>query len=196
VRSGLRHVLERAGIEVVGEAADGRTLLRLVESLQPDVAILDVSMPELNGIDATRAVRQRTSRTRVLILSVHCTHDAVIGAIEAGASGYVLKDAANEQLVQAVKAIAGNESYFSPSAARLLTSQIRHQDSRGLRLSAREREVVQLLSEGRRIREVAAKLFISSQTVKSHRANAMRKVGARTTVELIRYAIRSGLASL
>lgn len=197
VRTGLRHVLERAGgMEVVAEAGDGRTLLRQVEELQPAVVIADVSMPELNGIDAARAIRQRSPRTRVLVLSVHCTEEAVIGAVEAGAAGYVVKDASSEELEQAVRAVANNESYFSPAAARLLATQVARREPRGTHLSAREREVVQLLSEGRRINEVATKLCISAQTVKSHRANAMRKLGARSTAELIRYAIRSGLAPL
>src|SRR5262245_7512551 len=196
VRAGLREILESSGdITVVAEAADGRTLVRDVDRLRPDVVVVDVGMPELNGIDATRAIRRRLPDVRVLVISVQCTRAAVLDAIDARAGGYLLKDASPQELVQAVRAVAANMSYFSPAVARLLADRIAEQRPQGVQLSAREREVIQLLSEGHRVSAVAARLFISVQTVKSHRASAMRKVGGRTTADLIRYAIRSGLTS-
>jgi DNA-binding NarL/FixJ family response regulator len=196
VRAGLREILESSGdITVVAEAADGRTLVRDVERLRPDVVVVDVGMPELNGIDATRTIRRRLPDVRVLVISVQCTQAAVLDAIDARAGGYMLKDASPQELVQAVRAVAANMSYFSPAVARLLADRVAEQRPGGVQLSAREREVVQLLAEGNRLSDIAARLFISVQTVKSHRASAMRKVGARTTADLIRYAIRCGLTS-
>jgi DNA-binding NarL/FixJ family response regulator len=197
VRAGLRHVLERnADIAIVAEAGDGRGLLRQVRTLLPDVVVADVSMPELNGIDAARLIRREHPETRVVMLSVHCTESIVHDAIAAGAAAYVLKEAADEELRRAILAVARGESYFSPPVARLLAIRLVEQGRERALLSAREREVVQLISEGRRLNEIAAKLFVSVPTVKTHRANAMRKLGVRTTAELIRHAIRQGLTSL
>jgi DNA-binding NarL/FixJ family response regulator len=196
VRAGLREILESSGdIAVVAEATDGRSLVRDVDRLRPDVVVVDVGMPELNGVDATRAIRRRFPDVRVLVVSVQCTRGVVLDAIDARAGGYLLKDASPQELVQAVRAVAANMSYFSPAVARLLADRLAEQRPQGVQLSAREREVVQLLSEGHRVSDVAARLFISVQTVKSHRASAMRKIGGRTTADLIRYAIRCGLTS-
>ena len=195
VRAGLRSVLERGGIEVIAEAADGRALLRQVVAWEPDVVVMDVSMPELNGIDAARAIRRQVPTARILMLSIHCTEDTVFDAVEAGATGYILKEAAPEELRRAVTAVAANEAYFSPAVARLLTNRISERATgRAVSpLSTREREVVQLIAEGHPLREVAGKLFISPQTVKTHRANALKKVGGRTTADLVRYALSHGL---
>lgn len=194
VRAGLRHVLQRGdGIEIVGEVADGRALVQAAETLGPDVAIVDLSMPELNGIDATRAIRRVRPACHVLVLSVHCTEDSVLDAIEAGATGYLLKEAADEELGRAVEAVSEGKAYFSPGVSRLLANRITERGKRRSRLSAREREVVQMICEGRHLREIAARLFISPQTVKTHRANAMGKLGSRSTAELVRYAITYGL---
>ena len=197
IRAGLRRIFERGGaVEVIAEAGDGRTLLRQVAALDPDVVVVDVSMPELNGIDATRAIRNQHSATRVLVLSVHSTEATVMDALEAGASGYVLKEAAADEVGQAVEAVARGEGYFSPAVARLIANHVVERGRHRTLLSSREREVVQLISEGSRLSEIAARLFVSIATVKTHRANAMRKIGARTTAGLVRYAIRGGLASL
>lgn len=197
IRTGLRRIFERSdAIEVVAEAGDGRTLLQQVQALNPDVVVLDVSMPELNGIDATRAIRREHPSTRVLVLSIHCTETTVLDALDAGAAGYVLKEAATDEVGQAVEAVARGQGYFSPPVARLLASRVVERGKQRALLSAREREVTQLISEGRRLREIAARLFVSVATVKTHRANAMRKLGTRTTAELVRYAIRGGLSSL
>jgi two-component system, NarL family, response regulator NreC len=197
VRAGLRHVLERGGgIEIAADSGDGRQLLRQVRTLHPDVVVVDVSMPEMNGVDAARIIHREHRSTRVVILSVHCTEAIVHDAIAAGAAGYVLKEAADEELRRAVLAVARGESYFSPPVARLLATRLVEQGRDRAMLSAREREVVQLISEGMRPQEIAAKLFVSIATVKTHRANAMRKLDARTTAELIRHAIRRGLTSV
>ena len=197
VCSGLKQILERdSTIEIVADARDGRTLLRQVEALQPDLVVADVTMPDLNGIDATRIIRQRHSGTRVLLLSVHAQEAIVREALAAGASGYVLKEAAGDELQRAVDAVARDQSYFSPEVARLLATRLMEPRKDRPLLSAREREVLQLICEGRRPAQIAAQLFVSVTTVKTHRANAMRKLGARSTAELIRYAIRAGLASL
>jgi DNA-binding NarL/FixJ family response regulator len=196
VRAGLRHVLEAGGeIDVVAEAGDGRALVQAVETEHPDVAVVDISMPELNGIDATRIVRRQLAPTRVLVLSVFCTETTVLDAIEAGASGYLLKDTATEELERAVLAVAENKAFFSPAVARMLANRLTERGRRRAQLSGREREVVQLIGEGRAFRDIAARLFISPRTVKTHRTNAMRKLGAKTTADLVRYAITHGLAS-
>jgi two-component system response regulator NreC len=194
VRAGLRSILHREGIEVVAEVGDGRTIVREVERLSPDVIVMDVSLPGLNGIDATRAIRRTRTPARVLLMSVHYDEPSVMEGLDAGASGYLLKDASGDELVRAVRAVAADQSYFSPAIARVLAHRAIAKRSGGVQLTPREREVVQLIGEGRRLREIASQMFLSPQTVKSHRANAMRKLGARTTAELVRYAIRSGLA--
>lgn len=197
VRVGLRHLLERDGrMQVVGEAGDGVTLLHLVTTLHPALVVLDVALPEVNGIDATRAMRRAHPQPRVVVLSEHATEEAVLGAIEAGAAGYLLKSAAGEEIERAVQEVAGGLGYFSPAVAQLLAREVTGGGQRLPHLSSREREIVQMLSEGNRLGEIASKLFISVPTVKSHRANAMRKVGARTSTELIRYALRHGFGSL
>lgn len=196
MRAGLRRILAQdSRFEVVAEAADGRQLLRDVERLRPDVVVVDISMPELNGIDATRAICRLPRPSRVLILSVHCTEATVVDAVEAGASGYLLKEAAEEQLHQAVAALAENKAFFSPAVSRLLANRLLRGSAGRLHLSTREREVVQLISEGHPLREIASRLFISMSTVKSHRANVMRKLGSRTTADLVRYAINHGLVA-
>ena len=193
VRAGLRSILHREGIEVVAEVGDGRAIVREVERLSPDVIVMDVSLPELNGIDAMRAIRRVRPTARVLLISVHYDEPLVIAGLDAGASGYLLKDASGDELVRAVRAVAGDQSYFSPPIARVLAHRAIAKRSGGIQLTPREREVVQLIGEGRRLREIAGQMFLSPHTVKSHRANAMRKLGARTTAELVRYAIRAGL---
>jgi two-component system, NarL family, response regulator NreC len=170
VRGGLRSALTATStIEVIGEAGDGRALLRQVAALRPDVVVMDIGMPELNGIDATSMIRRRYPATRVLMLSVHVTEPMVVAAIEAGATGYVTKETAGVELRQAVEAVSANLGYFSPSIAGLVAERIGHPRASAqpeTRLSTREREVVQLISEGRRLDEIARRLFISKHTVR------------------------------
>ena len=182
---------------MVAEAGDGQDLLKRVAELDPDVAVVDLTMPGLNGINAARSIRSHNAHTRVLIASVHCTEATVSDAIDAGASGYVLKEAAIEEIVKAVLAVADGNAFFSPLVAKLLVNRLAEQSTGRAkqRLTAREREVVQLITEGEPSREIAHRLYISIQTVKSHRASAMRKLGCRSTADLVRFAIAHGLVS-
>lgn len=196
VRAGLRYVLERDGaIEVTGEAGDGRTLLRVVRGTAPDVVIVDVSMPDLNGIDAIRALKRTYPAIRILVVSVHCSEAIVRDALAAGAAGYVVKEAASDELRTAVEAVARGQGYLSPQAVHLVTCTLSGQGVPRPILTSREREVIQLIGEGQSAHEIAAKLFVSVATVKTHRANAMRKLGARNTADLVRHALRIGLTS-
>lgn len=194
IRAGLCHILQREeDIEVVGEARDGPAVLEAVRSSAPDVVVLDVSMPKMNGIDAVRALRRERRSPRIVMLSVHYSEAVVLEAMEAGAVGYVLKEAAGEELCAAVRAAGQGHGYLSPPIARMIAAKLSTNSPSGSRLTSRERQVVQILSEGASVREAAVKLFVSAATVKSHRANAMRKIGARTIADLVRYAIREGL---
>lgn len=196
IRAGLRHILERQdGIEVVGEAGDGAAVLETVRSSTPDVVVMDVSMPRMNGIDAVRALRRERGSPRVVMLSVHYSEAVVLEAMEAGAVGYVLKEAAREELAAAVRAAGQGHGYLSPPVARMIAARLATKGPAASRLTSRERQVVQLLTEGVSLRETAARLFVSTATVKSHRANAMRKIGARSMADLVRHAIREGLIS-
>jgi DNA-binding NarL/FixJ family response regulator len=194
IRAGLCHILQReADIEVVGEAGDGPAVLEAVRSSAPDVVVMDVSMPRMNGIDAVRALHRERRSPRLIMLSVHYSEAVVLEAMEAGAVGYVLKEAAGEELCAAVRAAGQGHGYLSPPVARMIAAKLSTKSPAASTLTTRERQVVQVLSEGATVRETAAKLFISTATVKSHRMNAMRKIGARTMADLVRYAIREGL---
>ena len=184
VRRGMRALLEtEPGVQIVAEASDGHEALRLCESIAPDVAILDVAMPRLNGIEvAARALKQRPD-LRVIVLS-------------AGARGYLLKEATDDDLLPAVRAVAAGKTFFSPAVgAMLLEDHVRHLQQRGLEdsyhlLTDREREVLQLLAEGRSNKEVAAALDVGLSTVETHRANLMQKLDLHNTAEIVLYAVR------
>jgi DNA-binding NarL/FixJ family response regulator len=194
IRAGLRHILDgQEGIDVVGEVQDGPSVIQMVREMAPDVVVMDVSMPRMNGIDALRALRRDRPRTRVVMLSVHYSETIVLAALEAGAAAYVLKDAASDELCMAVRAVGRGHGYLSPPLAQVVTTSLSAGSSAST-LTSRERQVVQLLGEGTSLREAAASLFVSVPTVKTHRMNAMRKIGARTTADLVRYAIREGLS--
>jgi DNA-binding NarL/FixJ family response regulator len=180
VRSGLRLLLERqADIEVIAEAADGFEARELAVRERPDLAILDVKMPKLTGLQATREIKAQAPEVSVLILSMHDDERYVAEAMEAGASGYVVKTQADTDLVAAIRAIERGESFPTPAAEGELTP--------------REEEIVKLVAEAHTTKEIAAILHLSEKTVENHRANAMRKLGMRDRVELVRYAIRRGL---
>lgn len=180
VRSGLRLLLERqADIEVVGEAADGAEARELAVRLRPDLAIIDVKMPKLTGLQATREIKAQAPEVAVLILSMHDDERYVAEALRAGASGYVVKTQADKDLVAAIRAVERGESFPAPAAPGELTP--------------REEEVVKLVAEAHTTKQIAAILHLSEKTVENHRANAMRKLGMRDRVELVRYAIRRGL---
>ena len=195
VRSGLRVLLERQDeLEVIGEASDGIEARDLVISERPDIAILDVKIPRLTGLQATREIREAAPEVSVLILSMHEDERYLFEALKAGASGYVLKSQADEDLLEAIAAIDRGEPFLTPDAQRALIKDVLERgDEPGDELTPREQEVVKLAAEAHTNREIAEILGLSEKTVENHRANAMRKLGMRDRVELVRYAIRRGL---
>lgn len=202
MRHGLRKIIEeRQDWEVVAEAGDGRSAVQQALDLEPDVAVLDIGMPLLNGIEATRQITRRKPNVRVLILSMHADEAYVTQAVTAGASGYVLKDSAGADLVGAIAAVASGKSFFSPPVARvLLDDYTRRLTEKGITdrydsLSEREREIFQLVAEGHSTKEVAAILSVSPTTVETHRAHIMQKLDVHNTAELVLYAVRRGVIS-
>jgi two-component system response regulator NreC len=200
VRQGLRKVLEaRPEWEVVAEAGDGREAVRLAEESKPDVAILDVAMPVLNGIEAVRQIARKVPGTRLLVLSMHADEAYVTQMLRAGAAGYLLKDSADLDLLQAVEAVSSGKSFFSPAIARVIADDyVRHLADRGVTdrfelLSEREREIFQLIAEGRTNKEMAAMLFLSPSTVDTHRSRIMEKLDVHSAAEIVLYAVRKGV---
>jgi DNA-binding NarL/FixJ family response regulator len=193
LRDGLRALLELQGdMRVVGEAADGRAALEGILAAQPDVVLMDVTMPELNGMDATQAVTQKAPQVKVIILSVHSDSEHVHRAFQAGAAGYLLKESAGTEVVAAVRAAQGNRRYVSPKIADALALR---RDKRGPfeSLSAREREVLQLTVAGATSAGIAEKLNLSPKTVDTYRSRAMEKLGVQNLPELVRLAVKHGL---
>jgi DNA-binding NarL/FixJ family response regulator len=195
VRSGLRMLLERQmDIEVIGEAADGAQARDMAIRERPDLAILDVKMPKLTGLQATREIRAQAPDVAVLILSMYDDERYLFEALKAGASGYVLKAQADSDLLEAVRAVERGEPFLTPEAQRALIKDVLGESSsRDEELTPREQEVVKLVAEAHTNREIAEILHLSEKTVENHRSNAMRKLGMRDRVELVRYAIRKGL---
>ncbi len=199
VREGLRLLLEsQPDITVVGEAGSGREAVSLAQQHHPDVVIMDLHMPDLNGLEATRLIRDLLPDVQVLVLTMYESDEYFFQAIEAGAAGYVLKKAATDDLVRAVRAVAQGDAFLYPSMARRLLEDYRQRKqplpTSGLAaLSEREREVFMLLAQGLTNQQIAEKLVISPSTVQTHRAHIMEKLGLKTTADLIRYAIRHGL---
>jgi DNA-binding NarL/FixJ family response regulator len=199
VRQGLRSLLEaESDFSVVGEAGDGLEATQLVERLQPDVLVLDLMMPSLNGLEVTRQVSQRSPQTHVVILSMHPNEAYVLEALRAGAAAYVLKESTSAELVRAVReAVAGGRYLSPPLSERAIEVYMQKAESAALdpyeTLTAREREVLHLVAEGHTNAEIADRLFISRRTVETHRANLMRKLGLRTQTDLISYALRRGI---
>jgi DNA-binding NarL/FixJ family response regulator len=195
VRSGLRKLLEsESGIEVVAEAADGAEALDQAIEHRPDLAILDVKMPNLGGLEATREIKQSAPGVSVLMLSMHDEDRYLFEALKAGASGYVLKRAADRELIDAIRAVERGEPFLTPEAQQMLIRDVL--DDRGggdEELTPREEEVVTLVAEAHTNKEIAEILGLAEKTVENHRSNAMRKLGMRDRVELVRYAIRRGL---
>ena len=196
VRGGLRLLLERqAGFEVVGEAADGAEAVREALALRPDIAIVDVAMPLLTGLQAAREIRSQAPEVQVLVLSMHDDERYVFEALKAGASGYVLKREADTALVDAVHATLRGEPFLTHAATETLVRDWMSDDAHAPSepLSPREQEVLKLIAEAHTNREISEILFLSEKTVESHRGNILRKLGMRDRVELVRYAIRRGL---
>jgi two-component system response regulator NreC len=198
---GLRGLVEQqSDFEVVGEASDGREAVQRTRELRPDVVLMDVVMPGLNGFDATRMIRQETPGTRVLALSMHVDKRYVLGMLDAGASGYVPKDASFDEVARAIRAVAAGQGYLAPSIAGLVVEGYAHRKTASpattSALSQREREVLQLLAEGSTPRQIARRLHISVKTVETHRRNLLGKLELETVADLVRYAIREGITSL
>jgi DNA-binding NarL/FixJ family response regulator len=197
VRRGVRSLLEaHPGWQVCGEAANGREAVSLAARLKPDIAVLDLEMPELNGLEATRQIKRKLPGTEVLIYSIHETEQLIREVLGAGARGYVLKADAGRQLVDAVEALSRHQPFFTARASEaLLKNFLKSPLAAGevSLLTDREREVVQLLAEGKVNKEVASALGISVKTVETHRATVMRKLGMNSIVELVHYAIRNHL---
>jgi DNA-binding NarL/FixJ family response regulator len=195
VRSGLRLLLERQpDIEVVAEAADGAEARELALRERPDLAILDVKMPKLTGLQATREIKQQAPDISVLILSMHDDERYLFEALKAGASGYVLKTQADTDLLEAIRAVERGEPFLTPDAQRALIKDLLERGAESEEeLTPREEEIVKLVTEAHTNREIAEILHLSEKTVENHRANAMRKLGMRDRVELVRHAIRRGL---
>ncbi len=195
VRSGVRLLLEReSGIEVIGEASDGVEAREMAIRDHPDLAILDVKMPRLTGLQATREIREQAPDVAVLILSMHDDERYLFEALKAGASGYVLKHQADQELIDAVRAVERGEPFLTPEAQRALIKDVLGRGAeRTDDLTPREEEVVKLAAEAHTNREIGELLHLSEKTVENHRSNAMRKLGMRDRTELVRYAIRRGL---
>ena len=201
VRAGLRSLLEKEpDMQVVGEADNGRELLEKLQELSPDVVVMDVAMPDMNGMEATRNIHTTLRGIKVLALSMHSDKRFVLRMLEAGASGYLLKDCAFEELINAIRTVVANQTYLSPSIAETLA---RHyvliaakNSSISSALTPRERQVLQLLAEGKRSKEISFLLSVSSATVDTHRNAIMHKLNLHSIAELTKYAVREGLTSL
>lgn len=205
VRAGLRLLIEKlAGVHVVAEANDGREVLPLIHAHQPDIVLMDIAMPEMNGLEATARVVRDFPHVRVLILSMHASEEYVVQALHAGASGYLLKNAAADELELAIRAVARGEAYLSPLVSKqVISSYLQHVRNGQVqdidipdsyqRLTARQREILQLVAEGRTTKEIAQRLQISIKTVETHRTELMRRLDIHEVAGLVRYAIRMGL---
>ncbi len=198
VRQGLVRLLSESGkCEVVAEAGDGLEAVEQARASQPNVAVIDLSMPRLSGLETVRRIRQAVPRTRILVLTVHDEEEYILPAIEAGANGYLVKDSAGDELLAAVAALHAGKGYFGPQASRALADRLRHperaRDDPYRNLTAREREVFHLVIEGCTTKEVAARLGIRVKTADNHRYRLMGKLGVHNTAELVRYAARRGL---
>jgi two-component system response regulator NreC len=202
VRQGLRILLEaESDMEVIAEADNGRKVLRMAQELLPDVIIMDLSMPELNGIEATRQILAAAPAVKIVALSMHSDSLFVLNMIKAGASGYLLKDCALEELVKAIRTVVSQKTYLSPGVSDIVirdfvTGWQTTNASAFSVLSAREREVLQLMAEGKTTNQIADGLCVSVKTVEAHRKQVMTKLGIHSVAELTKYAIRQGLTSL
>jgi DNA-binding NarL/FixJ family response regulator len=202
MRAGLRSLLERhPNFEVVGEAGDGREAVDLAASLAPDVVVMDVAMPKLNGIEAARQIVSQHPPTAAIILSMHSDETYVMRALKAGARGYLLKDSAEADLIRAIQVVSEGKSFFSPAISKMLAEDyVRLLEQKGIQdtyelLTPREREILQLLAEGKTNKEVASLLNLSLYTVETHRTHIVQKLNLHSTAELVLYAVRKGIIS-
>ena len=196
VRQGLRVLLEQAGMVVIGEASDGQEALRLAHEHQPDVAVLDIAMPHLNGLETARRLRETVPQTKIILLTIHTEEPYVLEALQAGTVGYVLKTQAAVDIVQAIREALQGAIYLSPRVANaVVQAYLTHSTLPPDPLTSREREILQRIAEGQTTKEIAAHLDLSVKTVESHRSNLMRKLDIHETATLVRYAIRRGLTT-
>ena len=200
MRHGLRLILEQQeGFEVLGEARDGREAVNLAAALHPDVAVLDISMPNLNGIEATRQITAKQPNVAVVVLSMHADESYVLRALKAGARGYLLKESPESDFVSAIRSVNEGKSFFSPAVSRLLVEDyVRQMQDRDIDdsyelLTPREREILQLVAEGKSNKEIANLLNLSLYTVETHRGNILQKLNLHSVPELILYAVRKGV---
>lgn len=200
VRQGLRSILEQqAGIEVIAEAENGRVAVRIAEQMKPDVVVMDFSMPDLNGLEATRQIKQRVPEVKILILTRHANQEYVESILRAGASGYMIKKSAAVELIIAIQSVNRGDYYLDPSISKTVIEGYLGQsegETQEIKITPRQREVLQLIAEGHPNREIASLLHISVKTVDNHRANLMGKLDLNSTADLIQYAIRVGIISL
>jgi DNA-binding NarL/FixJ family response regulator len=201
MREGLRALLKDIpGVQVSGEAENGRDAVRLCRELAPDLVIMDVAMPELNGVEATRQILAETPSVRIIALSMHSTKRFVLDMIQAGAKGYLLKNCAFKELADAVSTVLAGRAYISPAVASVVMEKIvspaKDEPTPDFNLTPREREVLQLLAEGKKVGEVARRLHVSMKTVQTHRRNLMAKLNLFSLPELTKFAIQHGLTSL
>jgi DNA-binding NarL/FixJ family response regulator len=201
LRESLRRSMEENGFDVVGEAADGAEAVRLAEELHPDVILMDVTMPVLDGVQATRQVRDRVPGTQVVILTMHADREVLVDAIRAGASGYLVKDCSTEEVVDTVRKAAAGETALSPELAATMLGEVRElvrREEAGAEpiISKREEEVLQLIADGLSTTEVAAKLYISVKTVKNHLASIYQKLDTRDRTQAVLQAVRMGIVRL
>jgi len=199
LREGLVTLLEKAGMTVVGEAGDGRTAVRLAKELKPDMVIIDIAMPELNGIEATRQIVEELPGVKIIALSMLADKHFVRGMLQAGASGYLLKYCASQELVQAIRAVRSHQVYLSPGVTEMVVEDFKAatgDTSAFSVLTPREREILQLYAEGKISREIADTLHLSLKTVEAYRRQIMEKMSFKSFADLIKYAIREGLTSL
>jgi DNA-binding NarL/FixJ family response regulator len=199
VTEGLKSILDTE-FELVGTAEDGRALLAAAEKLQPDVIVADITMPRLNGLDAVRALKKRNHRTKVVFLTMHSDPELASEAFRVGASGYLLKQSAGEELITAIHAVLQGEVYVTPELKQEVLETFMRAGSEpertSVKLTARQREVLQLVAEGHTMKEIASALNVSTRTVETHKYDVMEKLGIETTAELIQYAIKRGIISL
>ncbi len=201
VRAGIRSLVQAlSGIQVVAEAGDGREALSLIETHQPDVAVLDIAMPGLNGLEVATQVADNFPYVRVIILSMHANEEYVLRALRAGAAGYLLKDADTAELELAIKAVTRGETYLSPAVSKHITEYVRRvgEGTRSAleRLTPRQREVLQLVAEGHTTQEIARMMSLSVKTVETHRTQLMERLDIHDIAGLVRYAVREGLVTL
>ncbi len=201
VRAGIRSLLARLpDVEVIAEASDGREAIRLVEKNEPQIVLMDLAMPELNGLEATQHLTRTFPKVRVIILSIYADEEHVYQALCAGAAGYLLKGAATEELELAIRSVARGETYLSPPVSKPVIMEYIRRTNAGLnsreRLSPRQTQILKLIAEGKTTKQVALELAISVKTVETHRSALMMRVGVRDVAGLVRYAVRIGLVDL